>query len=73
VTVVAEHDVFWLQVSVDDAFQMQVSQSHGNLCQIEAAEQKTELLHQVQLKSEVYIRGRPINRNGRLIRDDFKL
>jgi len=36
VTIVIEHDVLRLQVSVDDAFLVKVAQGHGNLCQVKA-------------------------------------
>ncbi len=37
-TLAVEHDVLRLQVSVDDAFLVQVTKSHGDLCQVETGE-----------------------------------
>ncbi len=34
-TIIVEHDVLRLQVSVDDAFLVQVTQRHGDLSQVE--------------------------------------
>lgn len=37
-TLTVEHDVLRLQVSVDDALLVQMAQSHGDLCQVEATD-----------------------------------
>jgi len=39
-TVVVEHDVLRLQVPVDDAFLVQVTQRHGNLGQVETVNRR---------------------------------
>lgn len=42
-TMVVEHDVLRLQVSVDDALLVQVAQSHGDLCQVETNEKRMKI------------------------------
>lgn len=36
-----EHDVLWLQISVNYALLMEMTQSHGDFCQVEAAKEET--------------------------------
>lgn len=35
-----EHDVLRLQISVNDALLVEMTQSHGDFCQVEAAKEK---------------------------------
>lgn len=37
-TLAVEHNIFRLEVSVDDALLVQVTQSHGNLCKVKTEE-----------------------------------
>lgn len=45
-TIVVEHYVLWFQVSVDDSLLMQMTQCHGNLCQVETYKQNKDLVRQ---------------------------
>lgn len=39
-TLMVQHDVFWLEISINDAFLVQVPQRHRNFSQVEAARQR---------------------------------
>lgn len=54
-TIVIEHDVLRLQVSIDDAFLVQVTQSHRDLSQVETVNRKKQITSTSEICFSYYL------------------